>query len=86
MKLQDDVVIMDHESLEQFWLACDATESSRGQGDTVEAEGQPKDIPGNAEAPRNQWLFTDNETNRERHPGLPSESDLQCHYAGSQRW
>ena len=75
MKLQDDVVIMDHESLEQFWLACDATESSRGQGDTVEAAGQPKDIPGNAEAPLGQWLFTDNETNRERHPGLPSESE-----------
>ena len=53
MRLRDGVVQTFHESLEQHWFACDATDSSD----------------------RWTWLFTDNETNTLRHPGLPSESE-----------
>ena len=52
MRLVDDVVQTMHESLDEFWLACDCM-------------GQPDQWT---------WLFTDNETNTDRHPGLPSES------------
>ena len=58
MRLDDDVVKTHHESLGQVWLACDRTSSSDSSGET--SEPWP-------------WLFTDNETNRDRHPGLPSE-------------
>ncbi|MEM8669796.1 MAG: glucosidase [Planctomycetota bacterium] len=53
MRLKEGVVQTFHETLEQFWLACDGPNSNDGWN----------------------WLFTDNETNQERHPGLPSESD-----------
>jgi hypothetical protein len=53
MRLKDGIVQTFHESLDQFWFACDAMEGSDGW----------------------TWLFTDNETNTERHPGLPSESE-----------
>ncbi|TWU00932.1 MGH1-like glycoside hydrolase domain-containing protein [Stieleria varia] len=53
MRLVGDVVKTAHESLDQFWLACDGM-------------GQPEQW---------SWLFTDNETNSTRHPGLPSESE-----------
>lgn len=54
MRLKDGVVQTFHETLEQFWFACDGPNSGEGWS----------------------WLFTDNETNRERHPGLPSESNF----------
>ena len=54
MKLQGSVVRTYHESLNEFWFACDQTD---GEDDWV-------------------WLFTDNETNKERHPNLPSESEF----------
>ncbi|KAA5542725.1 glucosidase [Roseiconus nitratireducens] len=53
MKLVGDVVQAQHDTLGQFWYACDCM----GTPDTW------------------AWLFTDNETNKVRHHGLPSESD-----------
>src|SRR6056297_2720214 len=53
MRLKDGVVQCFHETLDQWWFACD-------QSDTADNWS---------------WLFTDNETNTERHPGLPSESE-----------
>ncbi len=53
MKRVGDVVKTYHESLHEFWFACDCV----GSPDTW------------------TWLFTDNETNTHRHPGLPSESE-----------
>ena len=55
MRLENDVVRTNHETLGQVWLACDRTSSK--------SDSWP-------------WLFTDNETNKDRHPGLPSESDF----------
>jgi Glycosyl hydrolase family 63 C-terminal domain len=52
MRLKGNVVQTFHESLDQFWFACDAMDSDDWT-----------------------WLFTDNETNTVRHPGLPSESE-----------
>jgi hypothetical protein len=52
LRLSENVVRCDHETLDQFWFACDSMDS-------------PEEW---------RWLFTDNETNSERHPGLPSES------------
>ncbi len=54
MRLKDGIVQTFHETLEQFWLACDGPSTEDGW----------------------TWLFTDNETNTDRHPGLPSESDF----------
>jgi hypothetical protein len=53
LRLNGDIVETFHESLEQFWFACD--DMSRPENWT--------------------WLFTDNETNAQRHPDLPCESD-----------
>ena len=58
MRLADGVVRAVHESLEEFWFACDLFDTSES------ADAQP------------EWLFTDNETNSERHKNLPSESDF----------
>ncbi|MCO8121856.1 glucosidase [Stieleria sp. TO1_6] len=54
MRLVGDVVQTHHETLDQFWFACDCM-------------GTPDSWA---------WLFTDNETNTDRHPGLPSESEF----------
>ncbi|MEE2937215.1 MAG: glucosidase [Planctomycetota bacterium] len=54
MRLKDGIVQTFHETLDQFWLACDGPSTEDGW----------------------TWLFTDNETNTDRHPGLPSESDF----------
>ncbi|NND98552.1 MAG: glucosidase [Pirellulaceae bacterium] len=54
MRLVDDVVRSHHESLQEFWFACDKMQTSDDWA----------------------WLFTDNETNADRHPDLPSESDF----------
>ena len=53
MRLDGDVVRTNHETLDNFWFACDYQQS-------------PSDWT---------WLFTDNETNTNRHPGLPAESE-----------
>ncbi len=53
MRLAGNVVHTNHESLKQFWFACDAIDANDDW----------------------TWLFTDNETNRERHPDLPGESE-----------
>ena len=53
MRANGKIVETFHESLGQFWFACDAMASPESW----------------------QWLFTDNETNANRHPGLPSESE-----------
>lgn len=53
MRLKEGVVQTFHETLDQFWFACDAM----GHSDEW------------------TWLFTDNETNVNRHPELPSESE-----------
>ena len=58
MRLVDNVVRTRHESLGEFWFACEQT------GDGHSSDGEPW-----------PWLFTDNETNAKRHPGLPSGSD-----------
>ncbi|QDT04563.1 Mannosyl oligosaccharide glucosidase [Rubripirellula lacrimiformis] len=57
MRLVDNVVQTNHESLGQVWCTCEQT----GQAGTSGAW---------------TWLFTDNETNTRRHPGLPSESEF----------
>ncbi len=54
MRMKDGIVQTFHETLEQFWLACDGPSTDDGW----------------------TWLFTDNETNTDRHPGLPSESEF----------
>ncbi|QDT12391.1 MGH1-like glycoside hydrolase domain-containing protein [Planctomycetes bacterium K23_9] len=54
MQLVDGVVKTHHETLDEFWYACDQPEAMGGW----------------------QWLFTDNETNQQLHPGLPSESEF----------
>jgi hypothetical protein len=59
MRLENDVVRTNHETLGQVWLACDRTSS--------ETDPPTGSWP---------WLFTDNETNKDRHPGLPSESEF----------
>ena len=47
-----------HESLDEFWFACDRVDdAATDSSDSI-------------------WLFTDNETNQRRHPGLPSESEF----------
>lgn len=76
MQLQDNVVRMNHETLDQFWLACDATieETAQTISSSTSTERQSKG-DNTSDAPRGAWLFTDNETNRERHPDLPSESN-----------
>ena len=82
MKLEGGVVQMNHETLDQFWLACDATQQGSAPPKTP-----PKAASKTTTATENQkaeatfsslpcWLFTDNETNRERHPDLPSESEF----------
>ena len=53
MRLIGDVVKTYHETLHEFWFACDSMNT-----------------PDNW-----TWLFTDNETNTNRHPGMPSESE-----------
>ena len=52
LRLEDGVVRCLHETMGEYFFACDLQED----GDWT-------------------WLFTDNETNRDRHPGVPSESD-----------
>ncbi len=59
MKLVGNVVKTFHESLGEFWIACD----------TLSAEGA-------TQSSEPQWLFTDNETNIDRHPGLPTQSEF----------
>jgi hypothetical protein len=54
MRLDGSVVRARHESLDQFWLVCDAVEHSHEW----------------------TWLFTDNETNIQRHEGFPCESEF----------
>ena len=63
MRLSDGVVQSTHETLGAFWCACDllgdeGTSANSSQAERTEAT----------------WLFTDNETNTQRHPQLPSES------------
>ncbi|TWU50525.1 Mannosyl oligosaccharide glucosidase [Rubripirellula tenax] len=60
MRLQDGVVKTNHESLGQMWCVCEQT-----------LDGAVDSSP-DAFA----WIFTDNETNIRRHPGLPSESEF----------
>lgn len=54
MRWRNGVVQTFHETLDRFWLTCDAEGAAEGWN----------------------WLFTDNETNSDRHPDLPSESDF----------
>ncbi|TWU51862.1 MGH1-like glycoside hydrolase domain-containing protein [Rubripirellula reticaptiva] len=60
MRLQDGVIKTNHETLGQFWMACEQVNDSAKKNGSTEF----------------QWLFTDNETNIKRHPGLPSESEF----------
>ena len=55
MRLEDSVVVCNHETLGQCLIAC--SETARDQQTAW------------------QWLFTDNETNPTRHPGVPSTAD-----------
>ena len=61
---------------------CTTRPSLRLDGDAVVAEHETLDgfwfacdSVGPGAEKDGRWLFTDNETNRHRHPGLPSESD-----------
>ncbi|TWT79898.1 Mannosyl oligosaccharide glucosidase [Planctomycetes bacterium CA13] len=64
MRLVDNVVQTNHETLDRYWLACDTISSSESVGGGASA--------GNGDW---EWIFTDNETNTNLHPDLPSESD-----------
>ncbi|MEM9827897.1 MAG: glucosidase [Planctomycetota bacterium] len=53
MRLDGNVIRTEHESLGEFWVACEAS----------------------ADESAWQWLFTENETNVQRHPHLPGNPD-----------
>lgn len=63
MRMVDGVVKSNHETLGEVWMACDKTITSSDPSLSVAPEQW-------------SWLFTENETNKVRHPGLPSESDF----------
>ena len=70
MQLRDGVVQMNHETLDQFWLACDVIKPSNANPNKKSNKHSRRKADQDP-----HWLFTDNETNRERHPGLPCESE-----------
>ena len=70
MRMRGEVVQMNHETLDEFWLACDAISNQP----IDEIDSPPASKINSSVGASGQWLFTDNETNLERHPGLPSES------------
>ncbi len=72
MHLKHGVVQLSHPSLEHFWFACDAMSDPSDTTSAVTNNNRNRD----AKMATQQWLFTDNETNRERHPDLPCESEF----------
>jgi len=74
MQLVGGVVQMNHETLNQFWLACDAIPPTSHEK-TRQRHSQTSRNSQTPAQPCGEWLFTDNETNRKRHPDLPCESD-----------
>ena len=63
MRMRGEVVQMNHETLDEFWLACDAISNQPIQ----EIDSPTKSKINSSEGGSGQWLFTDNETNLDRH-------------------